>query len=367
MLESLGVLFARATAPAMTRTPDYMTQTPEPSPAGDKLSAAGVELLEDVLRRVRLSSAVFLRGEFSAPWGFISTDEKTLAQVVHPTARRLVLMHVIVEGECSLSVEGAGTVRARAGDAVVLPYCDVHTMSFPAETPPVSIAELLPAPPWTELPVVCSGGGGGAPTRVLCSYLDCDDLVFNPLLRALPRLIHVRPVSDQAAQWRELSLRYTLEQAGRAGARAGAAVLARVPELVLVDCLRQYAESLGKAETGWLSALRDPVVGRSLVLIHAQPAEPWTVSSLARRVAVSRSVLAERFSASLGVSPMRYLTQWRLQLAADLLREGTQGIAALAARVGYESEAAFSRAFKRHLGVSPTAWREQRGTGVPPR
>lgn len=343
-----------------------MTATPKPPSARGKLPAAGLDLLEDVLHRIRLASAVFLRGEFSAPWAFTSTDEAALARVVHPGARRLVLLHVIVEGECSVVVAGAGSVHARAGDAVVLPYCDVHTMGFPPETRPVSIVDLLPAPPWTRLPVLCSGGGGGAPTRVLCGYLDCDDLVFNPLLRALPRLIHVRPSSGEAAQWREASLRYTLAQAARVGGPAAAALLARVPELVLVDCLRQYAEGLPEGETGWLAALRDPVLGRALVLIHAQPAAPWTVTSLARRVAVSRSVLAERFSTSLGVSPMRYLAQWRLQLAASLLREGAVGVAAVAARVGYESEAAFSRAFKRQLRVSPAAWREQGGAGAAP-
>ena len=203
-----------------------------------------------------------------------------------------------------------------------------------------------------------------APTRVLCGYLHCDDLLFNPVLRALPRLIHVRPSSGEAAQWREASLRYTLEQAGKAGP-AGAALLARVPELVLVDCLRQYAESLPEKQTGWLAGLRDPVVGRALVLIHAQPDKSWTVTGLARSVAVSRSILAERFRQVLGVSPMRYLSQWRLQLAAGLLRDGGRGVAAVAARVGYESEAAFSRAFKRHLGASPAAWREQRATRKP--
>jgi AraC-like DNA-binding protein len=334
---------------AMTTMPNEMTGTPE-------LAAGSVELLADVLQRVRLAGSIFLFGEFSAPWGFSSTDAATLASVVAPGAKRLVLLHLAVEGRFRISLPSGESAHCEAGDAIVLPYCDVHSMADPPETAPVPIVDLLPPPPWTTLPVRCESRGGGAPTRVLCGYLSCDDLLFNPLLGALPRLIHVRPSSGPAAQWREASLRYTVEQAALGG---GGALLARLPELVLADCLRQYAESAPPAQRGWLTALRDPVVGRALVLLHARPADPWTVTELARRAAVSRSLLAERFTRALGVSPMRYLMQWRLQLAAELLRSSRIGLAPLAERVGYESEAAFSRAFKRHLGLSPAAWRER--------
>jgi AraC-like DNA-binding protein len=326
----------------MTGTPNFMPGTPN------------LDLLSDVLQRVRLASAFFLRGEFSAPWGFASTDAATLAQVVAPGARRLVLLHLAVEGNFHIRLASGECAFAGPGDAVVLPYCDMHSMMFPEGTQPVPIVNLLPAPPWKELPVVCKSGGGGAPTRVMCGYLHCEDLLFNPVLRALPRLIHLRASPGPAAEWRQASLRYVLENAGEN------ALLHRLPELVLVDCLRQYAESLPESEAGWLAALRDPVLAKALVLLHAQPEQPWTVTQLARRAAVSRSVLAGRFREALGVSPMRYLTQWRLQLAADMLRRGNPGVAALAARVGYDSEAAFSRAFKRHLGASPAAWRERR-------
>jgi AraC-like DNA-binding protein len=205
------------------------------------------------------------------------------------------------------------------------------------------------------MPVV-RHGGGGAPTRILCGYLHCVDLLFNPLLRALPRLIHIRPGSQQAAEWRQSTLRYATEQA-RLGRGADRGLLARLPELVLVDCLRQYAQELPAGQGGWLSALRDPVLSRALVLLHARPAAAWTVDLLAQRAAVSRTVLADRFAQVLGVSPMRYLAQWRMQLAANLLRDEPQlGLAGVADRVGYESEAAFSRAFKRHLGIAPGSW-----------
>lgn len=338
----------------MTMTPNFMLETPVSKPSS---LAGGAEVLADVLGRIHLASAVFLRGEFSDPWAFASTDAATLCQIVQPGARRLILFHVAVEGMFTIRLDSGERATARPGDAVVLPYCDQHSMGYPDDAPPVPIASLLPMPPWHEMPVV-RHGGGGQPTRIMCGYLHCDDLLFNPVLRALPRLIHVRPSSDQAAQWREASLRYVVEQASRPGGR-GAALLARLPELVLVDCLRQYAEGLPPQQTGWLAALKDPMLGRAIMLLHAQPATAWTVDRLASSVAVSRSVLADRFVQTLGVAPMRYLTHWRLQLAANLLRDQPQlGMAAIAERVGYESEAAFSRAFKRHLGVSPAVWRK---------
>jgi AraC-like DNA-binding protein len=313
---------------------------------------AGTELLTDVLRRIHLASAVFVRGEFTEPWAFRSTDGPTLCQILQPQARSLVLFHVAVEGSFVIELDSGERVAASAGDAVVLPYCDEHTMGFPQGTPPVPVTSLVPAPPWQEMPVL-RHGGGGAPTRILCGYLHCADLMFNPLLGALPRLIHVRPGTEQAAQWRQASLRYAAEQAAQAGPVASS-LLARLPELVLVDCLRQYAQELPPGQSGWLGALREPLLARALMLLHARPAEPWTVESLAHQVAASRSVLADRFVQVLGVSPMRYLTQWRMQLAADLLRDEPRlGIAAVAEKVGYESEAAFSRAFKRCLGVAP--------------
>lgn len=339
----------------MTTTPNFMPETPGPTPQqgiGD-----GAQLLADVLGRIHLASAVFLRGEFSQPWGFVSTDAATLCQIVQPGARRLVLFHVVVEGVFTIKLGSGERATAHAGDAVVLPYCDQHSMGFPDDAVPVPIASLLPMPPWLEMPVV-RHGGGGPPTRILCGYLHCEDLLFNPVLQALPRLIHVRPSSTQAAHWRETSLRYVVDQAERPG-RRGEALLARLPELVLVDCLAQYAKGLDRDQAGWLAALYDPVLGRALMLLHAQPAAAWTVDKLARSVAVSRSILAARFVQVLGVSPMRYLAQWRLQLAANLLRDQPQlGLGATAERVGYEAEAAFSRAFKRHLGVSPAAWRK---------
>ncbi|MBC5763207.1 AraC family transcriptional regulator [Ramlibacter albus] len=329
-------------------TPEFMTETPNRA----SQPGSNQDLLADVLQRIQLASAVFLRGEFTAPWGFTSTDAATLCAIVQPGARNLVLFHVAVEGRFRIQLASGESAQAEAGDAVVLPYCDQHTMGHPPQAQPVPIATLVPMPPWTEMPVV-RHGGGGEPTRILCGYLHCDDLLFNPLLRALPRLIHVRPSTPQAAQWRQASLRYVAEQA-RQGENA---MLARLPGLVLADCLAQYARDLPAHQRGWLAALNDAVLGRALMLLHARPSDAWTVDDLAGKCAVSRSVLAERFSQSLGVSPMRYLAQWRMQLAANLLRDQPGlGLAQVADQVGYESEAAFSRAFKRHVGRAPANW-----------
>lgn len=352
-----------ASSQSKAGTPNLMPETPNRATAGGD-GADSADLLADVLQRIHLTSAIFLRGEFQAPWAFTSVDGPTACQLLRPGARNLVLFHVAIEGSFGIALETGEQALAHAGDAVVMPYGDVHTMGFPEGTPPVPIARLLPMPPWKQMPVV-RHGGGGLPTRILCGYLDCDELLFNPLLRALPRLIHVRPSSRQAAQWREASLRYVVEQGDQAGAAAGE-FLARLPELVLVDCLRQYIQELPAGQSGWLGALKDPVLGRALMHLHARPAHPWTVAALAERSAVSRSVLADRFAQSLGVSPMRYLAQWRMQLAANLLRDHPQlGLAEVADRVGYDSEAAFSRAFKRHLGTSPSAWASAKAGPAP--
>jgi AraC-like DNA-binding protein len=334
-----------------------MTEAPNSSPASHPLSGGLSSVLADLLRRVHLSGALFLRGEFSAPWAFASNNPAVLKDIFAPGSSRLVLFHVAVEGSFRIAVASGDSAIANPGDAVVLPYCDAHAMGYPDVAMPAPIESLVPPPPWKEAPVVRCGGGG-EPTRILCGYLHCDDLLFHPLLSALPRLLHVRPSSGQAAQWREATVRYTLDEIARSGP-GSSDLFARLPELVFMDCLRQYVEAVSASESGLLAALRDPIVAQTLVLIHAKPNAVWTVPKLARGVAVSRSVLADRFHQSMGISPMRYLARWRIQLASELLGSTDLPISAAAARVGYESEAAFSRAFKRHVDVSPAVWRER--------
>lgn len=330
----------------MSETPASMTVTPNLSMSG---------LLEDVVRRVKVAGAVFLRGDFAAPWALRSTDQTTLAQVVAPGAKRLVLLHLAVQGSFRITLPTGEAALVAPGEAVVLPYCDVHDMGFPELAEPVPVVQLLPHPPWTELPVVARIDGGGETTQIMCGYLHCDDVLFDPILRALPRLIHLPTTSGAASHWREASLRYSLE---RAALRDTSAMSARIPEMVLVDCLLQYVLDPESIKAGWLAALADPLLCAALTRLHAAPAESWTVDRLARELAVSRSILADRFTETVGQPPMRYLAQWRLQLASDLLRTTGHSVAEIAERIGYESEAAFSRAFKRRFASAPAIWRK---------
>jgi AraC family transcriptional regulator, alkane utilization regulator len=326
-----------------------------------QLAAGRANLLSEVLKLLRLASGVFVRGEFSAPWAYSSPSPRDLAQALRLDADHVILFHLVAEGRCRVVLSSGETATASAGEAVVIPYGDQHSVENPDGTAPVPIATLLPGlppPPWDRMPRVRIEGKG-VPTRILCSYLHCDDLLFHPFLKALPSLLLVRPTSGPAADWLMASVRYALDEDDH-GSRGAATFLARLPEILFVDCLRQFIERLPDEETGFLAALADDAVGRALVELHAEPTRPWTVAQLARRVAVSRSILAERFTRSLGVSPMRYLMQWRLEIGAYLLRTTSLSLAEIASRTGYESTAAFCRAFKRHLKESPGGWRKAR-------
>jgi AraC-like DNA-binding protein len=330
----------------MTEAPDDLTETPR-------------RVLEDVLGRISLRGSIFLRGEYGAPWAYTSPPSSALVEMLKPGAARLVLFHVVPEGRCFVALPSGERVEAEAGDALVLPYADQHSMgSLEADgvAPPVSIGELLPPPPWRAFPVIRHGGDGRR-TQVVCGYLACDELLFNPFLRALPPLLRVRPPAGPATDWIAASVRYALAGGSGAGVE-------RLYQLIFVEVLAHYIGSVTPEQVGWLAALRDPILGRAILELHRAPAEPWTVALLAARVATSRSVLDERFRRLLGRSPMRYLTEWRVQLASELLRASTLGVAEIASRTGYESEASFSRAFRRLLGQPPARWRDRRAAGA---
>jgi AraC-like DNA-binding protein len=330
----------------MTQTPDELTGTP-PVSGGD-------DVLADVLARLRLDSAIFLRAEYANPWAYESPSCSDLCAVLRPGAERLVLFHIVARGRCWIEVAGETRLEASEGDVLVLPYSDVHRMGGSEPADVVPIGTLLPPLPWRELPVIRHGGTGER-TDVICGYLDCDDLLFDPLLRALPRLFRVMPPPGPASAWVAASIEYAMH----ASQARSHAMSSRLPELLLVEVLRLHTRERPESDVGWLSALRDPVTGPALRELHREPARKWTVTDLARRVGTSRSVLDERFRTLLGRPPMRYLTHWRLQCGAQLLRTSKSGVAEVAYQVGYESEAAFTRAFKRHVGVSPARWRQQ--------
>lgn len=321
------------------------------------------DVLSDVLRAVRLTGAVFFDFDLSSPWVVEAPPSREIAARVMPGAQRVIEYHLIARGAGWGSGVGQAPIRLREGDLIVFPQGDAHVLSSAPgmrEAPDMSAFARLP----TTRPVVYElGGGGPERARIVCCFLGCDERPFNPLLTALPSVIHLSAASPQATTgWLGTLLSIAARESGseRPG---GENVLARLSELMFVETIRRYIETLPPAETGWLAGLRDPVVGQALAALHGEASEPWTVDRLARTVGVSRSVLAERFTAMVGQPPMQYLTLWRMQLASRMLARGGQ-IAAVAAAVGYESEAAFSRAFKKLVGQAPATWRRSTVSGA---
>jgi len=332
-----------------------------------------VDVLSDVLRVVRLSGAVFFTAEFSSPWALESPTPEALVSVVMPEATCVALFHVLIDGECIVECKGHPTVRMETGDVIVFPLGHPHTMSSHAAVKAIPINSIFAPGSRDELPQICYGDGGRS-SRFVCGILNCDQR-FNPLLGALPTILLVRSRDDYAgieaidaggmrpaavprgsATWLGTTIKFTINEA-RAARPGNTAMLGRLTELMFVEILREYMEQLPQDQGGWLAGLNDPHVGKALRLLHANPTRNWTVEELSREAAISRSALAERFTELVGEAPMRYLTNWRMQLAKQMLREGTHNIQEVATRVGYESEAAFNRAFKRATGSPPAMWR----------
>ena len=312
--------------------------------------------LDAAFDRLRLEGAIFLRGEYSEAWAYESPTGEMMAGLLRPGRERLLYFHIIASGRCWVALEGGDKHWAEAGDVVVLPYGHQHRMGGATDTECVSVLELMSPPPWTELPVV-RHGAGGTRTDVICGYLDVDDPLFDPALAALPPIFVVRP-EGAAKPWVESSLRYVLE-ATEGG--EDSQILTTLPGIVLAEVLRLHVASTPSSDHGWLAALRDPVLAPALAELHRAPERKWTVGDLAAESSVSRSVLDERFRQVLGRSPIRYLTDWRLHVAKELLATTDLGISAIARRVGYDADEAFSRAFKRAYGAAPAHWRAGRG------
>ena len=315
------------------------------------------DVLSDVLSAVRLTGALYFDFDLSSPWVAETPAAREIASTVMPGAQRVIEYHLVARGECWGHAVGQPPMRLREGDLFVLPQGDAHVLSSAPGmrgTPDLSKFARRSTP----LPLVYEMGGGGPErARLVCGFLGLDERPFNPLLSALPAVIHLTGEESKAPSgWLVMLHNIAVSESGRA--RPGTEnVLARLSELMFVEAVRRYLETLPSAETGWLAGLRDPVVGRALAELHGQPRERWTVEGLARVVGVSRSVLAERFTALLGQPPMQYLALWRMQLASRRLADGGT-VAEVATAVGYESEAAFSRAFKKLVGQAPAAWRK---------
>lgn len=302
-----------------------------------------------MLGRVRVEGAIFLRAEYTEPWAYESLDGPTTAAVLRPGSERVTLFHLNAGGRLWVALKDGERHWADTGDVVVLPYGDQHFMGGVEAAEPVSISTFLRPPPWDEFPVLAHGAGG-VRTDVVCGYLHCPDPLFDPAMRALPPLFVVRP-DDAAAQWVRASIDYAMQ---------ASSVATQLPELLLAEVLRIHLATAPSVDRGWLAALRDPVLAPALAELHADPAARWSVAELASRVAVSRSLLDDRFRQVLGRSPIRYLTDWRMHVADDLLTSTDLTVFAIARRVGYESEEAFSRAFKRARGAPPSVLRTRR-------
>lgn len=324
------------------------------------------DALSDLLRAVRIRGAVFYHVNCHAPWSAESPPVREIAGVVLPGCEHVMEYHMLARGNGWAAVDGEPPVRLAAGDIVLFPHGDRHVISSaPGVAPLRREADWVFATRDTPkpMPVAFHHGVvevGSLPdaeidTELMCGFLGCDAKPFNPLLAALPRLLHLP--SLQAGDWASRAIGLAVDESNtpRPG---GSAVLERLAEMMFVDAARRHLDSLSDDATGWLAGLRDRYVGRALALLHARPEHAWSVDELAHAVGLSRSALHERFEKFLGDTPMRYLANWRIQLGARLLRDTRQPVAAIALEVGYDSEAAFSRAFKRITGLPPAAWRK---------
>ena len=322
--------------------------------------------LSDVLRTVRLTGALFFMMDVSSPWEAEVPDGTTLAANTLPGAQHVISYHVVTAGACWGGLVDEAPVRLETGDVLVLPRGDAYFISTaPGMKKREDLTEeltFLRDMAAGRLPFVVKDGGGGESLGLVCGFLGCDLRPFNPLLATLPRLLHVRGVCGGAGDDRASRLIDFALAESRERTAGGECVRLRLSELMFVEVVRGYLASLSAEQTGWLAGLRDPTVARALALLHKQPDRPWTLEELAREAGLSRSALADRFTHLVGVPPIQYLTQWRMQLAARLLADGTAKVSAVGRDVGYDSEAAFSRAFKKIAGVPPARWRARHTT-----
>jgi AraC-like DNA-binding protein len=339
----------------MTKTPRTMTEAPDAPP----LASAP---LGQALDGLQLAGAIFFRSEFTEAWAFGSPPARgDLAAAIRPGAERLVMFHIVARGSCWVAGPDGERHWANEGDVIVLPYGDRYEMGGSRTASVVPIFSLIASPPWTTVPVLRHGSGGGR-TDIVCGYLNSSDPLFDPRMRAFPSVFVVR-LEEPAAQWVRASIDYALERS--AGVITSDPASRRLPELLLIEVLRLHLASAPSAQHGWINAIHDPALGPALACLHAHPERAWTVAELAHEAAVSRSLLDQRFRTVLGSSPIRYLSEWRMHIARDLVASTDLSVAQIARRVGYDSQEAFSRAFKRRMGSAPTSWRAEHATAHP--
>lgn len=316
-----------------------------------------VDVLSEVLKVVKLQGALFYNGEFSSPWSFCSPASRTIGGHLAPDAGHVIIYHLLTEGRASARLLEGERIVLQAGDIVIFPHGDAHIIENGPPSKAVDIAKELAR-------ILANGlklskfGGGGEVSKFICGFMACEPRLGQVFLSGLPPVFKVNIRNDASGRWLENSIRFSVDQANASQA-GGEAVLAKLSEVLFVETLRMHIAQLPPEQKGWLAGARDPEVGKTLALMHRNPAHPWTLAALAQESGISRSVLAERFRHYLHEPPMAYLTRWRLQLGAQMLNSTSYSVAQIAAEVGYESEAAFNRAFKREFTIPPARFRNQ--------
>jgi AraC-like DNA-binding protein len=316
-----------------------------------------VDIVSEVLKVVRLQGALFYNGEFSSPWSVYAASSQALAKYFATDKEHVIVYHLLTEGRASLRLERGERLALTAGDIVMLPHGDRHIIENGAASQTLNDEEHL-ADILSQGLKLWRIGGGGEITKFVCGYMACDPRLSQIFLNGMPPIFKVNLRNDASGRWLENAIRFSVDQANMS-APGEEALLAKLSEVLFVETLRAYIAQLPAEQTGWLGGARDSVVAKALALMHKSPAHPWTIAALAKEAGISRSVLAERFRHYLNESPMAYLTRWRLQLGAKMLESTSYSVAQIALEVGYESEAAFNRAFKREFTVPPARFRSQ--------
>jgi AraC-like DNA-binding protein len=310
-----------------------------------------MDVLSEVFRVVRLEGALFFNGEFSAPWCVSSSRSTAIAPYLSPEAGHLIIYHFLTEGRAYARLREGRREELTAGDIVIFPHGDAHVLGNGSPEKPVDSLQMF-AKNLTQGLKLARFGGGGEITRFVCGFMACEPRLSEVFLAGLPNMLKVHVANEPSGQWLENSIRFSVGEVNGSNAGSGL-VLAKLSEVLFVETLRRYINALPPDQIGWLAGARDPLIGQALALVHKEPAHPWTLSNLARRIGLSRTRFAERFRHFLGESPMAYLAQWRLKLGAEILQSTEDSIMEVAAAVGYGSEAAFNRAFKREFDCPP--------------